>query len=415
MSRIVDGGAFVLDAPEHIPAIWGAGTDVLWAQGESLLVCGPQGVGKSTVVQQLALARCGVGPLTVAGQLVTPDSDRRVLYLAMDRPAQIARSMRRMVREASRADLVDRFRVWAGPLPFSVLDEPAALLALARENDAGTVVIDSLKDLAAPLSEEKVGAGVNQTLQYLVAAGIEVVGAHHQRKATSDNKKPTSLSDVYGSTWITSGAGSVVLLWGQAGDPVVELTHIKQPADEVGPLQLVHDHDAGTTTVLERVTAYELLRQATDGGLTAKAAAMRLYDSTGRNSVERARRKLEQLVRQGHAVPIQGNRTDPTIYRPVDHRHANKAVNLKNPMGTANPAKAVNLREPPVNPSRNGSRGSRFGSTTDHGGFTDVHAPAVSAADPPFRGSVHTAVNLGEHWSDEDLEALIDAEAGDPR
>jgi hypothetical protein len=34
---------------------------------------------------------------------------------------------------------------------------------------------------------------------------------------------------------ITAGAGSVVLLWGAAGDPIVEWRHLKQPAAEVGP------------------------------------------------------------------------------------------------------------------------------------------------------------------------------------
>ena len=63
----------------------------------------------------------------------------------------------------------------------------------------------------------------------LVASEIEVVVSHHQRKATGYNKKPTTLADVYGSTWLTAGAGSVVLLWGEAGDPIVELTHLGSP------------------------------------------------------------------------------------------------------------------------------------------------------------------------------------------
>jgi hypothetical protein len=38
-------------------------------------------------------------------------------------------------------------------------------------------------------------------------------------------------------TWLTSGAGSVILLNGQPGDPIVSLHHLKQPAAAVGPLQ----------------------------------------------------------------------------------------------------------------------------------------------------------------------------------
>jgi hypothetical protein len=54
------GGAFVLDIADDVPAIWGSGDDVLWASGEPLTICGPQGVGKTTLAQQLALARAGV-------------------------------------------------------------------------------------------------------------------------------------------------------------------------------------------------------------------------------------------------------------------------------------------------------------------------------------------------------------------
>jgi hypothetical protein len=34
----VDGAAFALDAPRHVEALWGAGTDVLWPAGEPALL-----------------------------------------------------------------------------------------------------------------------------------------------------------------------------------------------------------------------------------------------------------------------------------------------------------------------------------------------------------------------------------------
>jgi len=42
-------------------------------------------------------------------------------------------------------------------------------------------------------------------------------------------------------TWLTSGAGSVILLNGQPGDPVVSLHPLKQPAAEVGPRGTRHE------------------------------------------------------------------------------------------------------------------------------------------------------------------------------
>jgi hypothetical protein len=54
------GGDFILDEPEIIPAIWGQGERVRWAEGEGILITGHQGVGKTTVAEQLVLHRIGL-------------------------------------------------------------------------------------------------------------------------------------------------------------------------------------------------------------------------------------------------------------------------------------------------------------------------------------------------------------------
>jgi transcriptional regulator with AAA-type ATPase domain len=58
--RIRLGGDFILDEPEIIPAIWGQGDRVLWPEGEGIMITGHQGVGKTTVAQQLVLHRIGL-------------------------------------------------------------------------------------------------------------------------------------------------------------------------------------------------------------------------------------------------------------------------------------------------------------------------------------------------------------------
>ena len=45
----------------------------------------------------------------------------------------------------------------------------------------------------------------------------------HERKAGQDSKRHHALDDVYGSTWLTSGLGSVIAINGDPGDPTVEL------------------------------------------------------------------------------------------------------------------------------------------------------------------------------------------------
>jgi hypothetical protein len=91
------GGNFILDADPEPKALWGSSAKVLLSDGEALTIAGPQGVGKTTVAQQLALGRMGFEEYDrLFGFPIVPGQGR-VLYLAMDRPKQAARSFRRMV------------------------------------------------------------------------------------------------------------------------------------------------------------------------------------------------------------------------------------------------------------------------------------------------------------------------------
>lgn len=302
-----DGASFILDIPAGVPSVWGDGEQVAWAAGEPLLICGPPGAGKSTIAGQLVLARLGLVP-KVLGLPVAVDG-RRVLYVAADRPAQIARSFARMVREEHREVLAEELVVWRGPLPHDLASRPRTLIDMARRAGAGLVVLDSLKDVAVDLTKDETGSRLNLAFQMTVAAGVELVGLHHQRKAQQGAGKPKSLADVYGSTWITAGAGSVLLVWGDAGDPVVELTHLKQPAADIGPLKVLHDHDNGTSTPLDKVDAFTLMKAAPDG-VTAVDVAIRLFGvpNPDRNQIEKARRQCESLHRRGLAAKIPGRK-----------------------------------------------------------------------------------------------------------
>lgn len=315
--RVVDGGAFLLDGPADVPVLWGHGSDVAWAAGESLLIVGPPGVGKSTLVQQLVLARIGLRT-SVLGWTVAPEA-RRVLYVAADRPEQVRRSMARMVSPLDRPVLSEHLVVWRGPLPDDLGSRPGLLAEMAREHGAGTVVLDSLKDVALDLVKDDVGARVNHALQLALAERIEVVALHHQRKHGRDGQRPTRLADVYGSAWITAGAGSVILLWGQPGDAFVELTQLKQPAGDIGPLRLFHDHAAGTTRTDCGTDALAVLQAS--HSLTARALAAVLFETADpdRNQIQRARRRLDALVKAGRAICVDGQKGGlgggtPTIY-----------------------------------------------------------------------------------------------------
>jgi replicative DNA helicase len=312
--QLIAGGSFILDTPANVPAIWGRNDEVLWPEGEPLMITGPTGVGKTTLGGQLVAARLGILD-QVLGYPVR--RGRRVLYLAMDRPKQIARALGRVLRNTDRETLDDRLVVWKGPPPADLARHRGLLLALAEEADADTVVIDGLKDAAVKLSDEETGQGLNKAMQLCIAAGIEVLAYHHQRKGQAGDSKPKSIADVYGSTWLTAGCGSVLLLWGSGGDVVVELSHLKQPAAMVGPLTIAHDHTAGVSRVEAEVDLAKIL---TEQDLTVSSAAVLLFgDNPGRSQREKARRRLERLVRDGVAVKVED--ADTGRYTPVTRAH----------------------------------------------------------------------------------------------
>ncbi|MCV7300879.1 AAA family ATPase [Mycobacterium barrassiae] len=304
---IVGGGAFILDEPDHIPAIWGQGNEVLWAEGESLMIAGPQGVGKTTLVGQLVRALLGRGDAEVLSQPVQVAADR-VLYLAMDRPRQIARSLGRQFTENDRAALDDKLFIRPGPPPTDLAARPDMLAAMAHDLDADIVIVDSVKDAALGLSNDEVGAAYNRARQHLLASGRQLIDLHHTKKRDHKQKDAhLSIDDVYGSTWLTSGCGSVILLNGNPGDPIIRFTHLKQPADEVGPWRLLHDPAAGVLTVEHAVDPIELVRASGADGLTARGLAQAITDKSNpsRADIEKARRKLDSNAR---LVRVEGGR-----------------------------------------------------------------------------------------------------------
>lgn len=308
------GAAFFGNVPDTPPAVWGSGSEVLWAEGEALLIAAPQGVGKTTLAHQLVRARLGLQG-TVLGYPVAPG--RRVLLLAMDRPAQTRRAGARIFGADDPAYLNEHLSVWQGPPPYDLARRPEILAAMCDRASADTVVIDSLKDAAVGLSDDEVGAGWNRARQKALAEGVQVLELHHVVKRGANGAEPRTLPDIYGSVWITSGTGSVLLLWGEAGDPVISLRHLKQPMDEVGPFQLVHDHTVGTTSVQHAADLLEMARRGGTAGVTPAAAAEALFETKRPTAAQRekARRRLERLTRDGHLIRVQPTTpSDPARY-----------------------------------------------------------------------------------------------------
>lgn len=427
LARAVTGAPWVHDTPAQVPALWGEGDDVLWAEGEPTIITGPTGVGKTTLGTQLVAGRMGLIP-SVLGYPVRPG--RRVLVLAMDRPQQIRRAMARTLRNHPADILDERLVVLPGPPPVDVARRPGILLWLAQQFDADTVVLDSLKDAAVKLSDEETGQGLSRAMNMCVANGVDILAYHHQRKHTNSGQgKPNSLADVYGSSWITAGAGSVILLWGNAGDLVIELSHLKQPAGDVGPLSIGHDHTAGHSFLYEdgagRGTLLDLLAS---GPQTASTVASWLYgDAADRAAVAKARRRLDKLVEQGQAARLDdkptkggfggggsGSRYVIASSQKLDARvDARNGLSTHEKIGHPQVGSDARLFEVSTHDSRRtlDARDARNSKnpqvSVDARSMHAETAPSMHAPKPPFRGGVGgVRVREGDStsWESNDVE-----------
>jgi replicative DNA helicase len=291
-----------LSENDNATALWGSGEEVLWAEGEALMIAGGMGLGKTTLAGQVIRAQLGLPPTDVLG-LPVAQATGPILYLAMDRPRQIRRSMLRQFDPETEAEQLASLLIRIGPPIADLAVRPTLLVEMAQDCGAAIVYVDSLKDAAIGLSDDKVGAAYNRARQHLLADGRQICELHHNRKSVAGGGKDSSVtvSDVYGSTWLTSGAGSVIMLTGEPGDPIIDFRHIKQPLNEVGPWRLLNNPDAGYMAVDHNVDLLDLVAFQGADGLTAKGAAIALFETEKprRADVQKARRRLDKLTNQG--------------------------------------------------------------------------------------------------------------------
>lgn len=313
--RVTDGWSFFSKAGADVAPVWGWHGQVAWAAGESVMVGGPIGTGKTTVGGQLTFGRLGLID-SVLGMPVVPGRGK-VLYLALDRPRQIARAHSRPVRPEWEKVLRERLVFWSGPLENLLDKDTELLLRLAQQHGADTVVIDSLKDAVSTLTKDEVALAYNSARQRLIGEGVELLELHHEKKLQAGavkDQRPT-LDQMYGQQWFAAGAGTVLYLAGHAGDPIVKLWHLKTSQGEIGPFEIVHDHDTGLSRVVEGQDPLSLLRVA-ENGLNALCMARLLYDTEKPTNAQRekARRVLEKLVDQGEAKVITQGAKKTAVY-----------------------------------------------------------------------------------------------------
>lgn len=233
--------SFVAAGPDPVATcIWGhavPGGVMGWASNQGLIIAGPPGTGKSTIALQVALRRTGILGGEVLGMPVRSD-DHPLVYLALDRADQIRQSIRRMVPDDADPDAVGRLLMIDNLPPTVDLRQPDTFIAWLRTFKASGVVVDSAKDLGFDLNDSSEGQAFNFLVQATLRAGIEILVTHHSRKVPRGDRKPLTLNDLHGSQWVAAGAGSVLMLDGEAGPQAKRLVHVKPLTVPMPPLLL---------------------------------------------------------------------------------------------------------------------------------------------------------------------------------
>ena len=130
---------------------------------------------------------------------------------------------------------------------------------------------------------------------------------------------------MYGSTWITSGAGSVLCLWGPAGDTLLSLRHLKQPEEHVGPFTVEVNHLTGDVSRVGAREPLGVVREAAEVGATARDVASACRGAESSADLQWAQRLLADLERRGLLVRQKRAKvTDPDRFR-VRHSRASSS------------------------------------------------------------------------------------------
>lgn len=292
--RLQDGADWLNSGSDTPDPMWGDQERMLAVKKQPLVLAGAQGAGKTVVGGHLLMGALGVPTFETLLGLPVALTERKALYLAADRPDQARLSLRRMVDPEQ---VRDRLVVWQGPPPHDIAKTPHLLIEMAMEAKASLVMLDSLKDIALKLSDDEVGASVNLAVQHCIAEGVDVIALHHPRKVGGDESasKVRTIDDLYGSAWLTTGAGSVLYL--RPTTPgTVELAQLKTPIGVMTTLTFQHSPSTGRVSLGSGRTLLDVVREAGAVGISPTHAARCLY-GLAEDVPEASRKRVERMLK----------------------------------------------------------------------------------------------------------------------
>ena len=294
-----------------IPSIWSLGdetityvVDDLVPEGGITLITGDSGVGKSTLVLQIAGAVATGIPFAGYGV-----RQRKVLYVDRENPLNVVRERLNRLGIEETQELVV-WGLWNNPGP----DGPASksIIEFAREHRP-LIIFDSL--IAFHSGSEQDASETRRHLQHyraLASAGATVIILHHTGKAdsaqeyrgSSDIKAAVDCAYVLQST---SEAGS--------GIQSARLVPFKNRFSVGQPLRL--DYSSGRfqvgvdNTPTNRETVERIMQENSDA---SKTDLLKLAQDAGVRR-KRAEEIVETVVKEGLYVPCKAGRGRTTFRR----------------------------------------------------------------------------------------------------
>lgn len=182
-----------------------------------MLLTGPSNTGKTQLSMDFGIHAC-LGQPFLGYDITRP---YRVGFLSLEMgPVEIKTFMQHQAKSLSKEELDilnERLRLFpvGEPIYFNRQREQDIIEEIIFEEKLDGLIIDSLgaateKELIQE-SDAKALMDWSQRVRNRHKCFTWII--HHHRKATSDNKTPNKLSDVYGNQIITARATSVLCLW----------------------------------------------------------------------------------------------------------------------------------------------------------------------------------------------------------
>ena len=200
-------------------------------EGGYMLLTGPSGVGKT----QFALDACAHFALgrEYLGRAVNRKMKIGFFSLEMG-PTDLKYFLAQQAAEYSEEELEVleqnlRFFPLGEPIYLATQNETDRINQVIEKEELDGIVIDSMGSVTEEtLSDEKTAKILmdwNDRIRQRY--GVFTWFIHHHRKATSDNKKPNKLSDIYGSYLYTARVTTAVCLWGTGDTNTVQVNWLK--------------------------------------------------------------------------------------------------------------------------------------------------------------------------------------------